>query len=213
MRRLLLAALLAAACGCDTSVAPYFPEIPPAPPPPPPPPPRVCTDERERARANSVLPREWDGTPFLVDLFDHFPAAAGAGYPEDQLEVVRATAERIEEQIGYRIIEAGNVVPVPEGLPEGWNDPERWGRTCHEWREPGRAVGIHLTELPAGHRGGGALSAMSSCAEFAYWVGDGPGDGFWYRNAVVHEVFHLLGFKHPNPNDGPESPESPCRRR
>ncbi len=166
--------------------------------------PRVCTDERQRALnyGNAILPREWDGTPFRFDLFDHFPEAAGADYPRRQLRVVQELADRIEDQVGYPIIEAGSLIPVPAQLPAGWNVPPsgRSGpRNCAALREPGQIVGIDLASLPDGHDGGGALSASPWCALVSYYVGDGPLDGYhrsWARSAVRHELFHLFGFKH-----------------
>jgi len=88
--RWLLAALLPFAAACGEDVTPVAPTTPV-------PEPRVCTDELERARAyiDSILPREWDGTPFRFDLFDHFPEIAGADYLDGQLEEVRGLAERI----------------------------------------------------------------------------------------------------------------------
>ena len=131
--RWLLAALLPFAAACGEDVTPVAPTTPV-------PEPRVCTDELERARAyiDSILPREWDGTPFRFDLFDHFPEIAGADYLDGQLEEVRGLAERIEEQIGYPIIEAGSVIPVRANLPQGWNGPPPIDLgTCDQWRETG----------------------------------------------------------------------------
>jgi len=171
--------------------------------------PRVCTDERERALAYAdiwgrgdgyqALPYNWDGTPFTVNLFDHFPAIAGETYLEDQLDMVAELAALIEEQIGYPIIEAGSVIPVPEGLPDGWNSDSFPG--CERWREPGTVVGAHLDALPDRHRGGGALAAEVNCAMIHYWVGDGVPPPPWpnlriFKTAVVHDLFHLFGYKH-----------------
>ena len=201
---LLGAGLVVPACG-GNSATPAPPPTPPAPPPTPPAPPpapRVCTDERERARAflGAVLPGEWDGTPFSVDLFDHFPAIAGADYPARQLEEVAGLADQIEGQLGYRIIEAGGVVPPPRDLPADWNDGSNDGvKYCEQWRKPGQIVGVHLESLPPGHRGGGALAASPWCAFVTYYVGDGPLTGAAAdagRTAIVHELFHLFGFEH-----------------
>lgn len=78
--RWLLAALPAFATACGEDVTPIVPTTPA-------PEPRVCTDELERPRAyiNSILPREWDGTPFRFDLVDHFPEIAGRDYLDGQL--------------------------------------------------------------------------------------------------------------------------------
>ena len=214
----LLVAVLLAGCGGDTDgqpvAPPTSPEPPPAPAPPPPAPPpepRACTDERERAPrfGNAILPREWNGTPFRVDLFDNFPAAAGDGYLAGQLEEIRGLADKIEDQLGYRIIDVGSVIPVRENLPEGWNAPSRYGpKDCTQWREPGEILGIHRSGLPPGYGiGGGAYAATAYCAIVSYFLGEGPltGDHRTFgRTAVVHEVFHLFGFKHHGRADLPE---------
>jgi len=202
--RWLLAALLPFAAACGEDVTPVAPTTPV-------PEPRVCTDELERARAyiDSILPREWDGTPFRFDLFDHFPEIAGADYLDGQLEEVRGLAERIEEQIGYPIIEAGSVIPVRANLPQGWNGPPPIDLgTCDQWREPGQALGIHLTGRPYGHQGQGPMWAAPGCALVGYWVGDGlPSTEYrqqYARTAIVHEIFHLFGFKHSDNRELPE---------
>ena len=202
----LLAALLAAGCGGGTDGTPVAPPTTPAPapapPPEPPPEPRVCTDELERAKSflNSALPREWDGTPFRFDLFDNYPEVPGGDYAERQLEMARELAAQIEEQIGYPVYEAGGVVPVREGLPDGWDTPSHSGpKDCHLWREPGQILAFHLASLPEGHQGGGALGAVPWCAILNHYVGEGSTtdpNSAWGRSGIVHELFHLLGFGH-----------------
>ena len=171
-----------------------------------------CTLEHQRARPYAeAATQDWDGTPLVFHMFDHFPAVSGvADYPASQLEVVRRLAEQIEEHVGYPIIQAGAVIPAPEDAPEGWNDPTMYSPPgCRDWREPGQVVGMHLSSLPTWHRGGGALSAATTCAVVSYWVGDGlPTDDFWItytRTIIVHELFHVLGFKHSHGDGLPES--------
>ena len=215
-----LITLLLAGAGCGGGVdgkpiaPPTTPSPVPAPEPEPEPAPepRVCTDERERAPlfANAVLPREWDGSPFRVDLFDHFPEVAGADYPAGQLEEAVRLAEQIEEQIGYPIIEVGSVIPLRENLPKGWNAPSIYGPpNCEQWREPGEILGIHRAGISPGYGvGGGAFAAAPWCAVVSYWVGDGLGAEEFYRTyartAIVHEMFHLFGFKHSGDAERPE---------
>ena len=213
---LLSAALLAlAGCGTGTDTKPVAPPTTPEPAPAPEPPPReprICTDERERAEsyANAILPGEWDGSPFRVDLVDHFPAVAGADYPAGQLEEVGRLADQIEEQIGYRILEVGSVIPLPENLPEGWNAPSTYGpRDCEQWREPGQILGIHTVRIPPGYgSGGGAFGAAPWCAVVSYWLGNGlsPDESYriYARTGIVHEIFHLFGFKHDSDAVRPE---------
>ena len=190
----LLVAVLLAGCGGDTDGQPVAPPTTPGPPEP-----RICTDERKRARSffQAAVPREWDGAPFRFDLFDNFPEIAGADYSAGQLEAVQRLAERIEDQLGYPIIESGDVIPVPENIPAGWDTPTAPAPPyCFQWRKPGQMLGFHLAGLPDGHRGGGALAASPWCGTVAYWVGAGVVPGANGRTAVVHELFHLLGFKH-----------------
>ena len=100
--------------------------------------PRECTAERghamtfeQRWRGNPFLLEEWDGsTPFRF-YFD------STSLPEDELrdaqhvlDTVERLSDRIEEQIGYSIIELGGWAEIPS-------------QDCHdvaEWREPGQIV-------------------------------------------------------------------------
>ena len=83
--------------------------------------PRVCTDERQHARAFGaeadwgppVLIDEWDGTPFRF-YFD-------AGIPESEradaehfFEVVERLSERIEDQLGYSVLEVAGWIGEDE---------------------------------------------------------------------------------------------------
>ncbi len=207
-------ALLLLAAGCTDS-QPVAPPTRPAPPPAPAPapaptpepePPTIseppgCDGERQRAQGylDAILPGEWDGTPFRFYLFDDFPEAAGDGYLEGQLEEVRHLADSITAQLGYPIIEVGGAIPVRENMPEGWNAPTLFGpKGCEQWRERGEILGINHTATPPNHAGGGASYATPRCAVFSYFLTDGPAMDFptYARTAVVHEVFHLFGFKH-----------------
>ena len=167
--------------------------------------PRVCTDERARVLAYvdwhrgedyQSLPYNWDGTPFVVNFFDNFPD--GAEYLAGQLDLVDELADLIEEQVGYPIIQAGAVIPTPD-LPEGWN---AWGFPgCEQWRESGTVVGAHLNALPEGRVGGTTFAAEIACSMLHYWIADGvppPGYPDWrvFHTGVLHELFHLFGYKH-----------------
>lgn len=170
--------------------------------------PRVCTDELERAMAYvdiwgrgegyQALPYNWDGTPFPVNIFDHFPPAADETYLEGQFGMIGELATLIEELLGYPIIEVGEMIPLPEGLPEDWDSYGFPG--CEQWRESGTVVGAHVAALPDYRQGsGGANAAVVACAMISYWVGDGlpprPNPRI-YKTTVVHELFHLFGYKH-----------------
>ncbi len=211
------ALLLAAGCGTGTDgqsdAQPTTPVPTPTTPTPTPTPPvqDTCTNERQRAEdyEDAILPFEWDGRPFRVDLFDHFPSAAGDGYLDGQLAEVRRLANQIEGHIGYPVIRAGGVVRTPRSRPEGWNPPPDYGaQYCIEWRRPGQVVGVHLAgddypPAPGGGRyqGGGAISASPWCAVVNYWLARGPTRGpnaTLAKTSIVHELFHLFGFKDHN---------------
>ena len=151
--------------------------------------PRVCTDERELALAHAqpppVLIEEWDGTPFLF----YFSLV---GLPETEradaelvLDAVEQLSERIEDQIGYSILEVG-----------GWLEDPRvefpFSRTDRcDWRRQGQIVGIIVPDSE--HR---YVQAVSRCA---LWASHGPDMDFG-AGTVSHETFHNFGFSH-HPTD------------
>ena len=163
--------------------------------------PRACTDERERALAfhgGPVPVREWDGTPFRVDMIRNFPDFVTEADLVDLLAAVGLVDDKIEAQLGYRIVEMGDVIPVPNGLPEGWNtDERRHRRTCPLPRERGQIQGFYMDGENHGSPRAGA-QANSACSDFCYLR---PGMERWregreYDGVTLHEIFHLLGFNH-----------------
>ena len=79
--------------------------------------PLVCTDERELAMNFSEFVQGWDGTPFRVDMIRNFPDVATEEDVAILLDAVRLLDQKIEQQLGYRILEMGDVNPVPAGAP------------------------------------------------------------------------------------------------
>ena len=211
-----LVLLFALSIGCGagdspaTSTAPGpAPPAPPAPEPPPPEPPPVperpaptpeCGAALEAVEGGGyVLLDEWWQTPFTVNYYDNFPVeAVGSDYLRGQLEVVRTLADQIEAQLGYPILEVGDIVTPPEG----WTPVSSRGSDCRDWREPGEIWGFHRETLPEGHAGGGALSSVQSCATIAYWVGDGPpekpSDAGYANTSVLPALFGVLGLVVPS---------------
>lgn len=191
--RATLALLLLAAFGCDTGTdgKPVAPPTTPAPAPEPPPSleARVCTTERGDAGRfhDAVLVREWDGAPLRFYWDAGIPEGERAD-AEHFFGVVERLSDRIEDQLGYRILEVG-----------GWIDEANRGfEVVHDGLEdcvgarPGGAVATVVPELTP-FDGLVIARARPGCAVM-----------YWTRNDVDttldgvmdHELFHLLGFAH-----------------
>ena len=163
-----------------------------------PPPPGECTDERERAIAYGthrgsevILLGEWDGTPFRFYFDAAIPESERAD-AQHFFAVVERLSERIEDRIGYSILEVA-----------GWISPEDRGfeiRDDVEDCEGARPAGIVATVIPDTRASG---RAVPHCAVM-YWANndiDTKLDG-----TMAHELFHLFGFKHSletHPHDHP----------
>ena len=81
--------------------------------------PRECSIERREARLYKGGPPpvlEWDGTPIRVDIVDNFPSFVTHDDLYELLAPIGDAADAIEAQLGYRIIEMGDIVPVPAGV-------------------------------------------------------------------------------------------------
>ena len=169
--------------------------------------PLVCTDERERATTFSpVLLPKWDGTPFRVDMIRNFPESVTEDDLVQLLAPVGLLADKIERQLGYRILEMGDLIPVPVGVPPGWNEDEAaFRRNCPLPRERGQIQGFYMDDT-----NGGAPTARAQgnvrCESFSY-LSPGLGPGRWpcpgcYLDGVtLHEIFHVLGFVHDDDYD------------
>lgn len=171
------------------------------------PPERACGGERAVAlRATPTVVDEWTGSPFLVNMVSNFPGSVPEDYLESELDAIGRLAAQIEEQLGYRILERGALIDVPAGAPEGWDrDFDRYWRTNPLPRERGQILAIYLADDNEAWEGAGSpMSAHPCCGTTSYnrrffraphwtvWTGANSPDG----EAIVHEVFHLLGFKH-----------------
>ena len=150
--------------------------------------PRVCTDERNLALAfggsrwSPVLIEEWDGTPFRFYFDAGIPASERAD-AEHFFGVVERLSERIEEQIGYSVLEVA-----------GWVDEENRGFEVLTWGLPNcsgvRPGGIVVSVIPEERPSG---AAVPECAAF-YWANNDI-DTTW-DGTMAHELFHLFGFTH-----------------
>ena len=155
--------------------------------------PRECGDEREHALAfgarGTALVKEWDGAPFrfyfnLVGLDEDDPRGADGRTQLEEaqfaLDVVGRLSERIEDQLGYPIIEVGGFIR---------DERIRFSNHC-DWRAKGQIVGMVVPESRSDYiRPGGY--ARPQCALWGSMGYLGLHDA-----GVVHEVFHNFGFKH-----------------
>ncbi|WP_420441970.1 hypothetical protein [Candidatus Palauibacter sp.] len=187
--------------------------------------PRECTIERREALkfvgGEASVVGQWDGTPIRVDIVNNFPADRVT--EDDLYELLAPIAEAaavIEAELGYPIIEAGEVLPVPDGTPAGWDSSYDGYRAALARGEPPLVrehaqVIAHYLDDDAwfwDHWGGPPMVAHSSDGFTTFnartmreWWDDRDDCclGRWAANGrygavIVHEVFHLLGFKHPD---------------
>ena len=119
-------------------------------------------------------------------------------------------ADQIEAQLGYRIVEMGDLIEVPEGARSGWDQDFDYywrndGNNEVLPREPGQLLAFYINDDNDSWGGEGSpMSAHICCGTTSYnrrffraphwtqWTGANSPEG----EAVVHELFHLLGFKH-----------------
>ena len=178
------------------------------------PPQRVCTDEAQRARDFARPMREWDGTPFRVDIVRNFPDFVTEADLQQLLDPIGRLADQIELQLGYPVLEMGDLIEAPAGAPAGWNqDFDRYVHNDLLPRERGQLLAFYLNDdndFPWGGSTGSPMSAHVCCGTASYnkrsvgpmWTGNDPccqGDANQYTRegeVLVHELFHVLGFVH-----------------
>lgn len=177
---------------------------------------RQCTVERREVRrhpAGFVLD-EWNGQPFRVDIVRNFPSFVTDEDLEKLLEPIGIAADAIEDQLGYRILEKGGIVPVPSGMRPGWNrDYHGYARNPLP-REPRQLLAFYMDDESSfwDHRGGSPAVAFTYTGTTSYnkrtmgpwWhdrdsccIGRYSGNGRM-GHGLLHEVFHLFGFEHPD---------------
>ena len=162
-------------------------------------PPLPCTDERQRGLTHSPWVRWWDGTPYRVDIISNFPEGVSEADVAQLLEAITALDEKIERQLGYRIVEMGEVIPVPEGAPPGWNtDEEDYRATCPVLADPGQIIAFYMADENHGAPGTWG-QANNECGSFSYMrpmMALWPCPGCNRDGLTLHELFHVLGFVH-----------------
>ena len=181
------------------------------------PPMRACTDERTLALGHDAqfgrygMVAEWNGTPFRVDMVRNFPDFATDADLQELLDPIGRLADQIETQLGYRILEMGDLIDVPAGAPAGWDQEFSRYSQSHLVRERGQIVVFYMNDdnpQDWDGLGGSPMSGHPCCGTITYnkrslgplWTGDDPccqhNANRREGEALVHELFHLLGFKH-----------------
>ena len=124
------------------------------------------------------------GTPFVVDISSAFTNA------QRLLAVVAKEAERIHVVLGYEIFVAGNVLRLADVTESQIRDPD----SALQLTPPDQHIDIlccyNLDSQVAGVANPGARAIVLT------------NDPFWSRHAIIHEMYHLLGFVHPDETEG-----------
>lgn len=164
----------------------------------------TCGSEYDLARDLAIVPHEWNGSPIRVDIIDNMPQyGLSLTNLEAQLGRIERMAEDIEWQLGYPVIERGEVIPQPEGFSVR-SECDNCSVVVEGWeRQPRTVVALYADQNPKREDG----------SSIGMWAQFGDGLTVWFRSALEepgfnlnwavlnHEVFHLLGFKHPDNPD------------
>ena len=149
----------------------------------------VCTDERggvldyaSLVGHNEAAPLAWDGTPFRVNVSSSFH------FPEDLLYVISLEAEKVRNHLGYYVFVPGDIIDLPDLWGDYYWDVSEYSNTMPYDGE----MDIYCCQDNGIHAGKAQIYVrsmiLSSDYEYAVY-------------AVAHELYHLLGFKHPTQND------------
>lgn len=156
----------------------------------------VCTDEHEKARGLSAgyvdtphgwLPFQygksvvslWDGTPFVVDVSSTLHNA------DKLLAMVAEEANRIHAVLGYEIFVAGDVLPLTDATDSQLADLE----TSIQLTPPDQHIDVLCCY--------GNKPEVMGVANPHVRVIVLRNDAFGSTYAIIHELYHLLGFAHP----------------
>ncbi len=180
----------------------------------------MLTDEHRVARKYSKIVAEWNGTPFRVDMIRNFPEFVTDRDLYEQLEPISVLSKQVEDQIGYSIVEMGTIIDVPVGAVHRWNEDFEyyWNNDSGSNllpREPGQILVFYMNDDNPrrwDQFGGSPHSAHICCGTISYnkrtmgrwWRDEDPccvdenSANGRYGHVIVHELFHLLGFRHPD---------------
>ena len=157
----------------------------------------ACEDMYERALSyttsrglhDNSIPSRWNGHPFTVNVSDQFSNA------QELLEIVGREAEKIYLELGYFIFKAGQVMSLPR-INESQLSSIELARDivplddieirCCIYRVPGSAYPWFRMIL---------LQPNEYDDEY---LSVGGASGY----IVTHELYHILGFSHPDESTG-----------
>ena len=141
------------------------------------PPMRACADERTLALGHDAqfgrygMVAEWDGTPFRVDMVRNFPDFVTDADLQQLLDPIGRLADQIETQLGYRILEMGDLIDVPAGAPPGWDQEFSRYSHSHLVRERGQIVVFYMNDDNPDDwdgLGGSPMSGHPCCGTITY---------------------------------------------
>ena len=160
----------------------------------------TCTDEYEQAVEYTVLegydtavPVLWDGTPFVVDVSSTFLNA------DDLLDVIADEAARIDAVLGYEIFVAGDVLPLADLTAS----------QLFLFDSGSQLVPLdqHI-EIRCCY----GADTNKAGTSFAWWrMVLLENDAFQSRHIIMHELYHIFGFAHPDEDEGVVMSESLMR--
>lgn len=152
----------------------------------------LCTDEYMQALAlttvggtlTTSVPALWDGTPFVVDVSSTFWNA------EDLLDTIAEEAGEVRAALGYEVFVAGEVLPLPD-VTKSQIVLVQSGRRLIP---PDQRIEIRCCD-PAGGKGIGGAAPWFRIIML-------EDDAYRSRHAIIHELYHILGFTHPGEAPG-----------
>lgn len=153
---------------------------------------RACANVYEQAVAyttvngkyNTSVPALWDGTPFTVDISSALPNASTL------LDAVRQEAEKVEAALGYQVFVAGSVRPL-ENRTKSQLDNVLF------WISPHQRIEIRCCYHPGTAYPWWRIILLPTLAN-----DDAASIGGHARINLIHELYHVLGFRHSDETEG-----------